>query len=332
MSSKLHGLVWEGCAQAGLGISRVALMARIADYSNADGISWPAIETLQIEIGAKSETTVKNALGELVSGGWITKIERKVGGRNLTNIYQINIEKLEAAAAVGRKKIKEKRAKKKGSRCLPVGQEGKGAIFNPSNNTPSDDENKGANFEGSNFEGSKIGETGDLTPPKFAPDPSLTTDPSLEEILTSENSGESSDQEKLSPPTRKGKWGTPEDHQCAEWIFNRIRKLYEKAAETDGEVMRPKEPNWDAWANDIRLMRTIDGRTHRQICDMFKRVQANEFWVKNVLCPEKLREKWDELALKLCPVNLAGGQGVQQTSYQNTDYRAGDLSGFRVSD
>lgn len=96
--------------------------------------------------------------------------------------------------------------------------------------------------------------------------------------------------------------------------------------------MRPKEPNWDAWANDIRLMRTIDGRTHRQICDMFKRVQANEFWVKNVLCPEKLREKWDELVLKLCPVNLAGGQGVQQTSYQNTDYRAGDLSGFRVSE
>jgi len=332
VSSKLHGLVWEGCAQAGLGISRVALMARIADYSNAEGISWPAIETLQIEIGAKSETTIKNALAELVSGGWITKIERKVGGRNLTNIYQINIEKLETAAALGRKKIKEKRAKKKGSRCLPVGQEGKGVIFNPSNNAPSNPENKGVNFDGSNFEGSKIGETGDLTPPKIAPDPSLRSDPSLKEILTSENSGESSDQEKLSPPTRKGKWGTPEDHQCAEWIFNRIRKLYEKAAETDGEVTRPKEPNWDAWANDIRLMRTIDGRTHRQICDMFKRVQEDKFWIKNVLCPEKLREKWDELVLKLSPVNLAGGQGVQQNSYQNTDYRAGDLSGFRVSD
>lgn len=179
MSSKLHGLVWEGCAQAGLGISRVALMARIADYSNAEGVSWPAIETLQIEIGAKSETTVKNALAELVSGGWITKIERKVGGRNLTNIYQINVEKLEAAAAVGRKKIKEKRAKKKGSRCLPVGQEGKGVIFNPSNNAPSNPENKGADFDGSNFEGSKIGETGDLTPPKIAPDPSLRSDPSL---------------------------------------------------------------------------------------------------------------------------------------------------------
>ncbi|WP_276855021.1 helix-turn-helix domain-containing protein [Enterobacter oligotrophicus] len=335
MSSKLHGLVWEGCAQAGLGISRVALMARIADYSNAEGVSWPAIETLQIEIGAKSETTVKNALAELVSGGWINKIERKVGGRNLTNIYQINIEKLEAAAAVGRKKIKEKRARKKSSRCLPAGQEGQGAIFNPSNNAPSNDENKGANFDGSNFEGSKIGEKDDLTPPKIAPDPSLTTDPSLEEILTSENSGESSDDENLSKPSessRKVKWGSAEDHQCAEWIFNRIRKLYEKAAETDGEVSRPKEPNWESWANDIRLMRTIDGRTHRQICDMFKRVQADKFWIKNVLSPAKLREKWDELVLKLSPANLSEGQGVMQSSYQNTDYRAGDLSGFRISD
>lgn len=179
MSSKLHGLVWEGCAQAGLGISRVALMARLADYSNADGISWPGIETLRIEIGAKSETTIKTALAELVKGGWIKKIERKLGGRNLTNIYQINVEKLEFAAAQGRKKIREARAKKKGSRCLPVGAEDKGANIDPSNNDPLRSGCEGADFDPSNFEGSKIGENGDLTPPKIAPDPSLTTDPSL---------------------------------------------------------------------------------------------------------------------------------------------------------
>lgn len=335
MSSKLHGLVWEGCAHAGLGISRVALMARLADYSNADGVSWPAIETLRIEIGAKSETTIKNALAELVAGGWIKKIERKFGGRSLTNVYQINIGKLEAAAAAGRQKIQEERARKKGTRCLPAGEEDKGANINPSNIAPSPDEIKGPKIEGLNFEGSKIGENADLTPPKFAPDPSLTTDPSLEEISSSENSGESSDDENLQPaaePARKEKWGTPEDHQCAEWIFARIRRLYEKAAETDGEVSRPKEPNWNTWANDIRLMRTIDGRTHRQICDLFKRVQADRFWCSNILSPGKLREKWDDLTLKLCPVSLAEGQGIKQSSYENTDYRAGDLSGFRVSD
>ncbi|WP_416041982.1 hypothetical protein ACM3CZ_14365 [Edwardsiella ictaluri] len=47
MSSKLHGLVWEGCAHAGLILSRVAVMARLADYSNDEGLSWPAVETIQ---------------------------------------------------------------------------------------------------------------------------------------------------------------------------------------------------------------------------------------------------------------------------------------------
>ncbi|WP_438538174.1 helix-turn-helix domain-containing protein [Enterobacter hormaechei] len=338
MSSKLHGLVWEGCAHAGLGISRVALMARLADYSNADGVSWPAIETLRIEIGAKSETTIKNALAELVAGGWIKKIERKLGGRNLTNVYQINIRKLESAAAAGRKKIQEERARKKGGRCLPAGEEDKGAKFNPSNITPSAEKNKGSKIEGSkieglNFEGSNIGENPGLTPPKFAPDPSLTTDPSLK-ISSSENSDESSDDEisqSAAESARKEKWGTPEDRQCAEWIFARIRRLYEKAAETDGEVSRPKDPNWNAWANDVRLMRTIDGRTHRQICDMFKRVQSDPFWCRNVLSPSKLREKWDDLTLKLAPPGHASVmRATFDDDYYKNDSEAAAKAGFRV--
>ncbi|MBJ8956850.1 hypothetical protein [Citrobacter youngae] len=107
------------------------------------------------------------------------------------------------------------------------------------------------------------------------------------------------EEKKSSSEQQKGKWGTPEDHQCAEWIFSRIKKLYEKAAETDGELSRPKDPNWNAWANEIRLMRCIDGRTHRQICDLFKRVQRDPFWCRNVLSPSKLREKWDELIIRL---------------------------------
>ena len=107
------------------------------------------------------------------------------------------------------------------------------------------------------------------------------------------------EEKKSSSEQQKGKWGAPEDHQCAEWIFSRIKKLYEKAAETDGELSRPKDPNWNAWANEIRLMRCIDGRTHRQICDLFKRVQRDPFWCRNVLSPSKMREKWDELIIRL---------------------------------
>ncbi|WP_161983765.1 hypothetical protein [Escherichia albertii] len=98
---------------------------------------------------------------------------------------------------------------------------------------------------------------------------------------------------------KKRQWGSQEDLACAQWIWGRIVSLYEQAASDDGEIMRPKEPNWTAWANDVRTMRMLDGRSHRQICEMFGRVQRDPFWVKNIISPSKLREKWDELVIRL---------------------------------
>ena len=46
-------------------------------------------------------------------------------------------------------------------------------------------------------------------------------------------------------------------------------------------------------------MRMLDGRSHRQICEMFGRVQRDPFWVKNIMSPSKLCEKWDELVIRL---------------------------------
>lgn len=97
----------------------------------------------------------------------------------------------------------------------------------------------------------------------------------------------------------KRQWGTQEDLTCAEWIWGKIIRLYEQAAESDGELVRPKEPNWVPWANEVRLMCTQDNRNHRQICELYGRVNRDPFWCKNILSPSKLREKWDELSLKL---------------------------------
>ncbi|PKQ51285.1 hypothetical protein CXH12_02220 [Citrobacter portucalensis] len=97
----------------------------------------------------------------------------------------------------------------------------------------------------------------------------------------------------------KRQWGTQEDLTCAEWIWGKIIRLYEQAAESDGELVRPKEPNWVSWANEVRLMCTQDNRNHRQICELYGRVNRDPFWCKNILSPSKLREKWDELSLKL---------------------------------
>ncbi|HAT2600007.1 TPA: hypothetical protein JD836_23750 [Citrobacter freundii] len=97
----------------------------------------------------------------------------------------------------------------------------------------------------------------------------------------------------------KRQWGTQEDLTCAEWIWGKIIRLYEQAAESDGELVRPKEPNWVSWANEVRLMCTQDNRNHRQICELYGRVNRDPFWCKNILSPSTLREKWDELSLKL---------------------------------
>ncbi|WP_275380531.1 replication protein, partial [Xenorhabdus bovienii] len=56
------------------------------------------------------------------------------------------------------------------------------------------------------------------------------------------------------------KWGDADDLKAAEWIFQKV------------QVAKPnaKEPNWATWANDIRLMRQSDNRTHAAICRLFK--------------------------------------------------------------
>ncbi|MGP2911151.1 hypothetical protein ACTVKE_14700 [Serratia marcescens] len=119
---------------------------------------------------------------------------------------------------------------------------------------------------------------------------------------------------------RKKIWGSAEDLKCAEWIRSRIVKLYEQAAESDGEVARPKEPNWADWANEIRLMCSQDGRTHKQICELFAKANRDPFWCKNILSPSKLREKWDDLTLKLSvnPVSPAGGHWNTAEAWENT--------------
>lgn len=116
--------------------------------------------------------------------------------------------------------------------------------------------------------------------------------------ISSENSNESSD----IPPEKvlavkpdavvsspKGnRWGNADDLKAAQWIYSQVL------------IVSPstKEPNWSTWANDVRLMRQLDGHTHQDICRMFKWANRDSFWCSNVLSPAKLREKWDTLTIQ----------------------------------
>lgn len=89
--------------------------------------------------------------------------------------------------------------------------------------------------------------------------------------------------------TPSGKaWGTGDDLMTAQWMFRRVQLITPTAI----------EPNWAQWANVIRLMRELDQRSHRDICELYDWVSRDAFWCANVLSPQKLRQKWDQLQAK----------------------------------
>lgn len=149
MSTKLSSYVWDGCAASGMILSRVAIMARLADFSSDEGLCWPSVGTIARQIGAKSENTVRTAIKELERDGWLTKQERKSGGRNGSNLYQLNVDKLEQAAKLAPRRKPQ---------------------LNPSNIDPS-------KFEASKFDPSKNENTQKIDPSKFEGDPSVTSTP-----------------------------------------------------------------------------------------------------------------------------------------------------------
>ncbi|MEG6302309.1 replication protein [Enterobacter hormaechei] len=135
---------------------------------------------------------------------------------------------------------------------------------------------------------------------------------------TSENSDESSDKPGKKPPVMKPeaaiqsgtKWGNSEDLRCAEWLFTMVQNISPSA----------KKPNYAAWANDIRLMRERDDRTHYEIAALFKWACNDKFWKGNVLCPATLRDKWTQLDIKRNKQQTGEESGKPDLDFNNTDW------------
>lgn len=143
MSVKLSSYVWDGCAAAGMKISKVAIMARLADFSNDEGVCWPSVTTIARQIGA-GESTVRTALAELETDGWLSRKQRRAGNRNASNVYQMNVAKLKAAAHASE-----------------------------SDTSKSD----GSKSDGSKFDGSESGKNSTFDPPESGGDPSVNSTP-----------------------------------------------------------------------------------------------------------------------------------------------------------
>lgn len=59
-----------------------------------------------------------------------------------------------------------------------------------------------------------------------------------------------------------------------------------------------KSPNFNEWANTIRLMRERDNRSDEEIRRVFQFANNDDFWKSNILSPAKLREKFDTLSIR----------------------------------
>lgn len=83
-----------------------------------------------------------------------------------------------------------------------------------------------------------------------------------------------------------------------------------------------KKPNFESngWADAVRLMRERDGRTYDQMADLARWVLNDSFWKANVLSPSKLRDKWDQLTVK-----MKQPQPQQKNKWDNTDALAGEF-------
>ncbi|HFF3742149.1 DNA replication protein DnaD [Bacillus cereus] len=79
------------------------------------------------------------------------------------------------------------------------------------------------------------------------------------------------------------------DVNAAKYLFEKIKSNNPKQ----------KEPNFDSWSNDFRLMREKDQRELQEIKDVIDWCQVDFFWQGNILSPKKLREKFDQLTIQM---------------------------------
>ncbi|AOP43684.1 replication protein O [Edwardsiella piscicida] len=259
-----------------------------------------------------SDSTIRRAFSSLKKMGVIRIESLNKKKRDMTSHYTINYEN---------QLIK---AKKVGDSCegSPLGQNDKMDNVKMTKSIRSNCHNA----SGQNDTVHQVNMGGSIGS-SWPNDPTENTTENTTEIttenknLSSRNSGESPDVSKsdflakhpeavVYTPSGKS-WGTQEDLDCAGWIFQRIQVINPTA----------RQPNWTEWANEVRLMRQLDGRSHRDICELFKVVNRDSFWCQNVLSPRKLREKWDELTVKLLNKPTGNNHASGDTTLRDAAFR-----------
>lgn len=108
------------------------------------------------------------------------------------------------------------------------------------------------------------------------------------------------------------------------------KKLFEYMKINNPKV---KEPNFLSWSKSIDLMIRVDKRTPAEIEKMIQWCQKDSFWRLNILSTDKLRQKYDQLYLKMtAPANGPNKNSSSQTHnvFQRREYQDGELEKYYV--
>nr|DAH76990.1 MAG TPA: replication protein O [Caudoviricetes sp.]DAL40546.1 MAG TPA_asm: replication protein O [Caudoviricetes sp.] len=301
MSTKLTGYVWDACASSGMKLSSVAIMARLADFSSDEGVSWPSIATIARQIGA-GESTVRTAIGQLEKDGWLTRQQRRKGNRNASNVYQLNVTKLRDSAF---------------------------SHLSESDASKSD----ASKSDPSKFDASKNSNNGGFHPSESGGDPSVksTTDPSdkkpscqVAQQPDDDSGGKKPDPEVLLTDNSKSvlkhlnQVSGSRFQNCSASLDNIRARLREGF--TPDELMLVIDYKHEHWKGlkDYQYMRPktlfIPGNFPGYL-------QVATRWEKS---GKPARDKWDELRAKK-------STGVFVESFQDKKYEVPSNSGFRVS-
>ncbi|WP_206462036.1 helix-turn-helix domain-containing protein [Enterobacter asburiae] len=161
MSSKILGNVWDACAAHDIKGAKLVIMARLADYSNDDGVCYPSVETICRQLGL-GESTVRTAIAELESSGWLRRESRRKGNRNTSNLYHLNAERLEALARFEKDKV------------AALKQQRRTNGFHPSESDPSKSEPSDSGCS-NGFHPSDSDKNGVFTRQNLTPDPQVNS-------------------------------------------------------------------------------------------------------------------------------------------------------------
>lgn len=239
------------------------VLITLADYADKDGLCWPSIETLA-ERSVQSARTVLRQLAGMERTGVLKRQTRtKPDGTRSTSAYYLQFDRVAMAPS-------DKLSSGEPSDKLSHGQ----PCDTNSEKCPESHAQRGEVQNRENFD--HVTKTA----------PPCDTARILEEPPI-----EPSKKERTSlVPIRKLRKVAfePQDRKLASWMLTKIREVHSAF----------REPNLDAWADEIRLMRERDGRTHREMAELFRWANADAFWRTNILSPHKLRAQWDTLAIK----------------------------------